>query len=268
MADTDNAGTVVFTGFANPRGDLSNLSKEQHGIQQALNTLEAQGTLKKYLLKTDLSLEAYFDFLQDWENQLTVFHFGGHANGQEIGLHNNEAFFESLAQELVERNKNCLKFIFLNGCSTQGHVQTLFDLGAKAVIATSAEINDNLAALFAIRFYQNMAKGDTLEAAFKSARNYANTRQGKNKMHRILEEPENYRGSAIFAKNKQQKTQRLPWGLFVNDAQVLEYTLTQKQGKTNTEAKDDESSTFNNFGTVTNQIKEVKVDGDFTINNN
>ena len=223
---TSKNQAVIFTGFANPHGDLANLSKEQHGIQDALSALEGQGKLQKLLQRTDLRLSKYFDMLRTWENKINIFHFGGHANSQDIRLQDRSIFFEPLAQELKLRNPDSLQLVFLNGCATQAHVQTLFDLDFKGVIATSVSIADNLAAMFAIRFYENLAKGDTIEKAFKSARNYAEARQKTEQKYRIFEQPVDWasRGSVKLSRTDQEN-ESFPWGLYVNDDEVQNYRL-------------------------------------------
>ncbi|HRI60578.1 MAG TPA: hypothetical protein PK228_12660, partial [Saprospiraceae bacterium] len=106
---------VIFTAFANPHGDLANLTREQNGIQDALGPLEAAGKLK-HLLRTDTDLNAFFDFLQRWKNQLVIFHYAGHANSEALSLQNAPTFFKPLAEELLARNPESLQLVFLNGC--------------------------------------------------------------------------------------------------------------------------------------------------------
>jgi len=216
---------VIFTGFANPGKDLGYLSKEQKGIHDALHPLESKQELKKHLWRDDLDTRAYFELLQAWANQISIFHFGGHANSTQLGLYDHSAFFGSLAEELIARNKDSLQLVFLNGCSTKAHVQTLFDLGVKAVIATSATVQDSLAAELAICFYENLAKGDDIDNAFNSGIRYLKSIQQNTIPHRILEQPESYRGSAYFSRKEENEV--LPWGLYVNDDQVLHYKITQ-----------------------------------------
>ena len=218
-----NTKAVIFTGFANPHGDLAYLTQEQHGIQDVLSTLEEQGKLQKLLQRTDLQLTKYFDLLRTWENKINIFHFGGHANSQDIRLQDSSIFFEPLAQELMLRNPDSLQLVFLNGCATEPHVQTLFDLGVKAVIATSISIGDQLASLFAIRFYENLAKGDTINKAFQSTFHYAEAQQNGQRVYRILEQPVDWasRGSVKFSR----QDEGLPWGLYVHDQAALSYTI-------------------------------------------
>lgn len=242
---------VIFTGFANPGKDLGCLSKEQKGIHDALHPLESKQELKKHLWRDDLDTRAYFELLQAWANQISIFHFGGHANSTQLGLHDHSAFFGSLAEELIARNKDSLQLVFLNGCSTKAHVQTLFDLGAKAVIATSATVQDSLAAELAICFYENLAKGDTIVNAFNSGIRYLKSIQQNTIQPRILEQPESYRGSAYFLRKKEEN-EVLPWGLYFNDDQVLHYKIIQDTD-TPQQNSPERIVQYNTFNTVSNQ---------------
>lgn len=226
----ENKQPVIFTAFANPHNDLAYLTQEQHGIQDALSDLEEQGKLQKLLQRTDLQLARYFELLRTWENKINIFHFGGHANSQDIRLQDRSIFFEPLAQELVLRNPKSLQLVFLNGCATEPHVQTLFELGVKVVIATSVSIGDQLASLFAIRFYENLAQGDPISKAFQSTFHYAQAKQKSQRVYRIVEQPVDWasRGSIkLFSQDKEEdeENDKLPWGLYVNDKEALNYTI-------------------------------------------
>ncbi len=231
----ENNRPVIFTAFANPQSDLTSLTQEQHGIQDVLSKLEQQGKLQKLLQRTDLHLAKYFEMLRTWENKINIFHFGGHANSQDIRLQDGSIFFEPLAQELSLRNADTLQLVFLNGCATKAHVQTLFDLGIKAVIATSTNIGDQLATLFAIHFYENLAQGDTIAKAFQSTFHYAEAHHHKQRTHRILSQPVDWASRASIEHSQENDDENaLPWGLYVNDKAVLDYTLITAQTGGNT----------------------------------
>lgn len=207
---------VIFTAFANPHGDLTNLVLEQNGIQDALGPLEAGGKIK-HLLRTDTDLNAYFDFLRRWQNQIVVFHYAGHANSEALSLQNAKTFFKPLAEELLARNPDSLQLVFLNGCSTHGHVQTLFDLGVPAVIATSASVDDKQAMHLAIRFYGNLAQGDNIETAYKSAANYVKGSSTEARF-RHLGDIQPWRGISFRAETTGGE---FPWGLYVREGSQL-----------------------------------------------
>ncbi len=209
---------VIFTAFANPHGDLANLSREQHNIQDALAPLEAEGRLK-HVHRTDTDLDAYFNSLQQWKNRLAIFHYAGHANSESLSLQNAPTFFEPLAEELMARNPDSLKLVFLNGCSTHAHVETLFKLGAPAVIASSVSIDDGQAMQLATRFYENLAKGDSITDAYKSAARFV---KGSSRQARFRDLGEvcswQERGPLL---RSSEPVRDFPWALYVREEGVL-----------------------------------------------
>jgi len=221
--------SVIFTAFANPKGDLNNLTLEQNGIQDVLLPFEQKGLLKKHLIRTDTDLDAYFNFLRQWENQIGIFHYAGHAGSEGIALQNAHTFFEPLAKELAHRNKDSLRLVFLNGCSTFAHVKTLLGLGVKAVIATSVKIDDALATQFAIRFYQNLANGDSLKTAYESAANYAKGQRSEERL-RYFGEIRSVRDVGA-GEPATEAPEVFPWGLYVAEAAaaVLEERLLEAE---------------------------------------
>jgi hypothetical protein len=211
---------VIFTAFANPDDDLKNLSREYKEIQKILAPLEAKKHIAKHYSLQDIILKEYFNFLHDWENQLTIFHFGGHAGSLAIGLQDGDMSFEHLAAELLRCNPNSLQLVFLNGCATEEHVQHLFELGAKAVIATATKVYDKQASSFAITFYEYLAKGDTIAKAFDSAANFVQSPNGS--AQRFSQGSRPIRWSEGM--NHQGK---FPWGLYINDDEVGGYRLVK-----------------------------------------
>ncbi|OJJ19950.1 hypothetical protein BKI52_15850 [marine bacterium AO1-C] len=210
---------VIFTAFANPKDDLGNLILEQNGIQDVFSRLCAEGIIQAHLVRTSTDLNAYFRFLITWQNQISIFHFGGHANSQKLEFQDVPSFFAPLAKELVQRNKESLKLVFLNGCTTRAHVQTLFDLGLGAVIATTNSIPDRLASSFAIHFYENLAQGDQLKQAYESAYNLAHAKSQSSRSL-IL------RWSESNEELSNGSADDVPWKLYYKDPSNLAYSLT------------------------------------------
>ena len=62
-----------------------------------------------------------------------------------------------------------LHLVFLNGCATAPQAQGLAEAGVPVVIATDQAVDDNVATEFAGRFYQALAGGASLQAAFDDA---------------------------------------------------------------------------------------------------
>lgn len=203
---------VIFTAFANPKGDLSSLTNEQNGIQDAILPAERHGKLAKHLIRTDTDLIAYFDFLREYQDRISIFHYAGHADSAGISLQNAHIFFEPLARELTQRNPNALQLVVLNGCCTRAHIKILFQFGVKAVIATSVKIHDETATQFAIRFYENLVAGDTLGMAYESAANFI---KGSNTEQRYRHFGKTHRDIG-FDTPTDETPDEFPWGLYTN----------------------------------------------------
>ncbi|HAS46098.1 MAG TPA: hypothetical protein DCS93_36795 [Microscillaceae bacterium] len=215
---------VIFTAYANPDRDLKNLNKEEQGIQDLFMPLLVNNRIQNHLSRYNTDLKSYFEFLRLWREKITIFHFGGHVNSDGLVLQNIDAFFKPLAQELSQRNPASLKLVFLNGCSTKAHVQTLFDLGIKAVIATSVDVEDATATDFALHFYEELAAGHTIGEAYQSASNFI--KSGSQEI-RFQQLGEIVRGSKLI---KPKKAEDFPWALYLhpklNDAsEALSFRL-------------------------------------------
>jgi hypothetical protein len=70
---------------------------------------------------------------------------------------------------LRSRSSKGLQLVFLNGCSTQQQTQALLDANISAVISTSRSIDDKVATDFSCRFYQGLAGGASVRAAYNEA---------------------------------------------------------------------------------------------------
>lgn len=219
--------SVIFTAFANPDGDLDSLNEEQNGIQDVLMPLEKEGKLTKHLIRTDMDLGAFFEFMGEWKNQISIFHYAGHATSRGLSLQDAPMYFNPLAKELAQRNPDSLKLVFLNGCSTLIHIQKLFDLGVKAVLATSVDIEDNLACMFSLRFYKNIAKGDTIKQAYLSACNFAETQSDEDRFR-------NFGKITTWTPEAVNQTEEddFPWGLYVLNKEALDNPVLVDAQKT------------------------------------
>jgi WD40 repeat protein len=172
-----NPKPVIFLAFANDYegayGYLPELASERRNLQAVLDRAQQEG-LCEVVLRSDATLDDLIDVFQDerYRGRIALFHFGGHAGAYELLLQiadgkNAAAYAEGLTA-FFGRQPN-LRLIFLNGCSTQPHVQGLHAAGVAAVIATDAEIDDRLAGDFALRFYKGLAAGESIEAGFHAA---------------------------------------------------------------------------------------------------
>jgi hypothetical protein len=177
---------VIFLAFANDRVDdvayLRNLSQELRGIREALEEARNKG-MCEVVERSNAAIEDILDVFQDdtYKNRIAMFHYGGHANGYQLLLEslaggNAPAHREGLVAFLARQIG--LKFVFLNGCSTQQHALELKKAGIPAVVGTSQSISDEVATNLAIRFYNGIGEGASLEKAWLEAEDYITTQKG------------------------------------------------------------------------------------------
>ncbi len=109
------------------------------------------------------------NFLQD----LTIFHFSGHAGMSEIVLEDGSAFIKGLGAQMARALSKVpmprLVLVFLNGCSTRFMKDALLDAGVPLVIGTSAPVEDKKAADFSIDFYTGLLGGSSIGDSFEQA---------------------------------------------------------------------------------------------------
>ncbi len=210
---TPKQAPAIFTAFADSEGDLKNLNKEQKDIQNSFLNLDSQDKLK-YIVSIETSLDNYFKFLGSYQNRIAIFHYGGHAGSTGITLQDGHLSFEHLAEELVDRNKNSLVFVFLNGCATKAHVETLFNLGVPLVLATAVPIADDTATIFAQKFYENLTNNsDSISMAYKSASRYIkakNTQINATLLGQVSRMSDLIQGVST-------QNEAFPWGLYVRE---------------------------------------------------
>lgn len=209
---------IVYLAFANDRDDyLPTLNRERKAIFRSIDPLDDQGVLN---LKVEASaaLEDIFDTFRKYHNQIVLFHFGGHAGGTHLQLEqadtsNQAAQAKGLAQLLGQQEN--LKLVFLNGCATHAQVKLLLETGVKAVIATTASINDTMATEFAEQFYYYLAIHHSIRHAFDMAKAFLDSK--------YEEHPPISTGRGVAFRQKDNS----PWGLYVNDdaEEVLDWSL-------------------------------------------
>lgn len=197
---------VIFLAFANDQdAHLPLLEAERKAIKGHLIPLANEQYFQLYDESTT-SREDLIRYLSEFNDRVAIFHYGGHAESDQIMLTDGSANAGGVAQALALQDN--LKLVFLNGCSTYEQVKELLAQGIDAVIATSVPVGDSSAMEFADVFYKALATQHSLEEAFRlSAANY------------LMEKGENvgiYRGQGLEAPEED----RLPWGLYTADEQT------------------------------------------------
>ncbi|MBC7892952.1 MAG: CHAT domain-containing protein, partial [Sphingobacteriaceae bacterium] len=160
--------TLLFA-YANDRArPLPSLSEEDSGIDRLLDARASRNHFQK-IRDSFATTDSVAAKLLTYQDSLCLFHFSGHAGGASLHLEDTEARGQGIAQ-LLGRCPN-LRLVFLNGCSTLGHIQLLKAQGVRAaVLATSTPIEDALAARFALSFYRAMVNQYPVAQALDAAR--------------------------------------------------------------------------------------------------
>lgn len=202
---------VVFLSFANDsERPLGQLKEEGELIYRRLL---AGANSQYYLLHREpfASVDHIYDYLTQFKDRVIIFHYGGHAGGRHLLLEDGSAKAAGLAS-LLGGQKN-LQLVFLNGCSTREQVDLLLESGVRAVLATSAPIDDRRAAEFAERFYQALEEDHALGEAFKMASAYLETKYETGVLI--------HRSAGPRRENKAESV----WGLFVREDGALKWRL-------------------------------------------
>ncbi len=155
---------------------LRNLAAERRGITERL------GPSIETVVIHDALLDEVWDELDRPEahGRTRVFHFAGHGSGDWLAFEDEEgtpatAHADGLASYLARQDG--LVLVFLNACSTSKQVARLRASGVPAVIATSAAIDDEVAAQLATRFYAELSH-NPLERAFRNAVDFMKAKYG------------------------------------------------------------------------------------------
>ena len=144
---------------------LSNTGDEIDRIQQALSNYIKIGMCEVKVI-VDLTAEKLVNAFASAENPIVGFHYAGHST-EDLLILQEDAHKKGLAEFLGQQEG--LKFVFLNGCSSEGHIADLHKNGIPAVIGTSSSIPDQLSKEIAVSFYSHLGQGLGLDDAFANA---------------------------------------------------------------------------------------------------
>lgn len=112
-------------------------------------------------------------FQDEWyQERIWIFHYGGHADEDELWLEDefgeNKSFFSMGLSRFLGAQEG-LKLVFLNACATYDHARLLMESGIHAIVATSRKISDEQATRFATIFYAGLAGGASITESFQEA---------------------------------------------------------------------------------------------------
>ena len=210
---------VIFLTFANdrefPDRFLIHLEPEKEAIEYNLIPIQKKFPIIVKTAPTSKSFEL-IKHLNQFQNQLIIFHFSGHANGTSLSIkakdEKNISYDKSNLASLLDNEEN-LKLVFLNGCNTHEQVPVLQEIGIPAIIATENSIPDKDAAEFASSFYDSLARGQSLINAFLKAKSIIDPSHEKH----------------IFRDSKSLILEKkVSWGLYVQDEKMLNWRLPKE----------------------------------------
>ena len=197
---------VVYFCFANQLDNhLDCLKKESRQIFRTLQSFHDK-LIIEFIRDESVEIDELFEDLKNYGSRMQIFHYSGHAESEFLLLEGNAAHADGFAK-LLETVAPSVQLVFLNGCSTYGHVKKLFEKKCKTVIATSCPIGDIKATEFSTKFYEGLAIGYSIESAFDFAASYVSA-----KYQTVTQK---LRGLGLAAA---QEKDVLPWGLYTNDA--------------------------------------------------
>ena len=196
--------------FANDKAAKLRLDQEERAVREALAEKDQQEAIQ-YLSMGQTTLADIYNTFDRYHNRIYIFHYGGHSNQNLLVLDGPDARSDSLSTLIGQQDP--LKLVFLNGCSNAAQVNALWSKGAPAVIATTADVEDDKASQLAERFYKALTGGKSIAEAFATASSFlGNSHPEPISVYRGI----NFREAAQG---------KFPWGLYVRDASVLDWTI-------------------------------------------
>lgn len=158
---------TIYIAFANQEENpLAELDRERETIYRVLSALAREEGYVVYQ-NPKATTENIVRDLKEFQNDICIFHYSGHADKDQLLLEDKPGDPEGLSY-LLKSSKN-LRLIFLNGCSTREQAKYLLDGHEKrVVIATELPIPDEQAADFAITFYEQLSiLGNSIAQAYE-----------------------------------------------------------------------------------------------------
>ncbi len=167
---------VIVLAFANEHsesGYLRGLTQEMKVILRVMEPAVQKGRAFLKIIPAATQEEITQVFQDEWyDGRVRIFHYGGHADEDELWLQNsqggNRSFF-SLGLARFLGAQESLELVFLNGCATGEHARLLHKANLPAVVTTSRKINDDQAVEFATVFYRGLAGGASIQESFDEA---------------------------------------------------------------------------------------------------
>ena len=218
--------TILLITANDPNEPLNSLSEESKEIQRILNSTPNRDY--EVVLVPDTTIKDLIEEFKVPNRTIEVIHYAGHADKHTLRFTDADAEAQLLAQKI--KLQGTVKFVFLNGCATDGQVQFFHEADVPFVLATVKNVGDQKAYWVATQFYQYLTIKKSIKKAIAEvvtdAKNLANQIPFANER-------------ATVKRNKQAPSnQELPWGLYVKaEMESLDYTPPLKVQSNNKTAK-------------------------------
>jgi WD40 repeat protein len=208
---------IVLLTFANDNDAyLEMLKLESHAIYQALEDVDNEQIIE-VKREESATLDIIANRLNKYQEEVVIFHYSGHASGQHLQLEGSTANADGLAK-LIASAPN-IQLVVLNGCASYGQVETLLELGVKAVIATTVAIGDTKAKEFSEQFYNALGEYKSIQQAFKQAIGYLEAKYSN--IDKAASKPK----KGLKLKKRTEEKETIPWGLYYEDETVLNWRI-------------------------------------------
>jgi CHAT domain-containing protein len=156
---------TILMAFA--KNDLPGVKTEAENIYKFVQS----NSLVKALKIEDTNIDTLANSIIDNIEDLFMFHYGGHADQNNVvldGFRNLDKI--RLSRLLLPNENHNLSIVFLNGCLTYGQVGLLTAKGVKVIIATNVSVDDSEVIRLSSFFYKCFfEKKYTLKSAFQTA---------------------------------------------------------------------------------------------------
>lgn len=207
---------ILFSAFANDSAYRLRLEQEDRILRDALSDLDRAQRLE-YKSIGQASLEDLYSFFNNYHNQVAIFHFGGHSEGEDLLFRDGPASARFFSVLMGQQRR--LKLVFLNGCSNQEQVEHLLQRKVPAVIATSSKVDDKASLLLANQFYLALSSGKTIQESFDLAASFV--------MQKHPEQEIRFRGLDL---RSAKTSDSFSWGLYAGSSQkALQWRIPRKR---------------------------------------
>lgn len=153
---------LIFYANTSNQTYLKKLAEEGKEIQRILNSVS--GRDYEVAIIPEAGVQNIIDELNVPNREVEIIHYAGHSNQQQLLLNDTNVKASDLSNKLKSRKS--LKLVFINGCSSHGHVRFFHQTGIPYVIATSRPIEDEKATWVATQFYQYLSLRKSVNEAF------------------------------------------------------------------------------------------------------